>query len=441
MGHSSFQEGYNYYFWEDDEYDQKVMAQREELDQATREQLMKECQQIFHDRGPSTFLMYPHKTIPWNSDRWEGVVELNGMGAANMLTFSQMEPMGDRKELNIAYDQQLQALNPFDQSGEIDMIQHRMIWDRLAWPDESALPQPRLAEEFNWKDETTLEVPIKQGHTFHDGEPVTAEDVKYSYDIHRNYSTYFSGPVEPVNEITVVDDHTVEFSFDYHFAPFPMAAMGRIAIIPKHKWTDIIENRMEVENPMLYQEDTPLGSGPMEFVHWRSSEEVRLERFDDHFDPIAYEARNSDHPQRPDDADSTRERHAGHAGELPRRQRRAEGSRGGQRQPHHGLHDDGRVQADLLQQRPTPFHIDGFRRAMNHRFDKETIVNDIYSGWGSIAPNTLVSSALKNWHNDELERYEFSLQAAANELVKAGFVWEESDGMLYMPADNTEVGN
>ena len=78
---------------------------------------------------------------------------------------------------------------------------------------------------------------------------------------------------------------------------------------------------------------------------------------------------------------------------------------------------------------------------MNHRFDKETIVNDIYSGWGSIAPNTLVSSALESWHNSELERYEFSLQAAANELIEAGFVWDESDGMLYMPADNTEVGN
>ncbi|MGM0718360.1 MAG: ABC transporter substrate-binding protein, partial [Halobacteriota archaeon] len=206
MGHSSFQEGYNYYFWEDEEYDDKVMAQREELDQDAREQLVKECQQIFHDRGPSTFLMYPDKTIPWNSDRWEGVVELNGMGAVNMLTFSNLEPTGDRTELNISYDQELQALNPFDQSGEIDMIQHRMIWDRLAWPNESALPEPRLAEEFNWKDDTTLEVPIKQGHTFHDGEPVTAEDVKYSYNIHRDYSTYFSGPVEPVNEITVVDE-------------------------------------------------------------------------------------------------------------------------------------------------------------------------------------------------------------------------------------------
>ena len=440
MGHSSFQEGYNYYFWEDEEYDNKVMAQREELDQDAREQLIHEAQQIFNERGPSTFLMYPDKTIPWNSERWGGVVELNGMGAVNMLTFSNIEPKGDRTELNIAYDQELQALNPFDQSGEIDMIQHRMIWDRLAWPNESALPEPRLAEEFNWKDDTTLEVPIRQGHTFHDGEPVTAEDVKYSYNIHRDYSTYFSGPVEPVNEITVVDDHTVEFNFDYHFAPFPMAAMGRIAIIPKHKWTDIIENRMDVDSPMLYQEDTPLGSGPMEFVHWRSSEEVRLERFDDHFDPIAYEARNSRiipsvQTMLTQLENGTLDMLANYRGDKDVLQDRVESN---DSLSMAATTTVGFKQISYNNDRP-PFHINGFRRAMNHRFDKETIVNDIYGGWGTIAPNSLVSSALENWHNDDLEQYEFSLQAAANELIEAGFVWDESDGMLYMPADNTEI--
>lgn len=442
MGHSSFQSGYNYYFWEDDEYDEKVMAQREELDRDARQGMIHEVQQIFHDRGPSTFLMYPDKTIPWNSERWEGVVELNGMGAVNMLTFSNIEPKGDRTELNIAYDQQLQALNPFDQSGEIDMIQHRMIWDRLAWPNESAKPEPRLAEEINWKDDTTLEVPIKEGHTFHDGEEVTAEDVKYSYDIHRDYSTYFSGPVNPVNEITVVDDYTVEFSFDYHYAPFPMAAMGRIAIIPKHKWSDIIENKMEVESPMLYQEDNPLGSGQMEFVHWKSSEEVRLERFDDHFDPIAYEARNSRiipsvQTMLTQLENGTLDMLANYRGDKNVLEDRV------------GNNDSlsmaatttvGFKQISYNCDRP-PFHIDGFRRAMSHRFDKDTIVNEIFNGWGSKAPNSLVSSALDFWHNDELEEYEFSMQAAANELIDSGFMWDESDGMLYMPADQTELAD
>jgi len=216
--------------------------------------------------------------------------------------------------------------------------------------------------------------------------------------------------------------------------------MGRIAIIPKHKWTDIIENRMEVENPMLYQEDTPLGSGPMEFVHWNASEEVRLERFDDHFDPIAYEARNSRiipsvQTMLTQLENGTLDMLANYRGNKDVLQDRVEAN---DSLSMAATTTVGFKQISYNNDRP-PFHIDGFRRAMNHRFDKDTIVNDIYGGWGSIAPNSLVSSALKSWHNDELERHEFSLQAAANELIEAGFVWDESDGMLYMPADNTEL--
>lgn len=440
MGHSGFQEGYNYYFWEDETYDEKVMAQRRELDRDTRQQLVHECQQITHERGPSTFLMYPKKTIPWNSDRWEGVVELNGMGAVNMLTFSNLEPKTDKVELAIAYDAELQALNPLDQSGEIDMVQHRMIWDRLAWPNENAKPAPRLAEEFNWKDDTTLEVPIKQGHKFHDGEEVTAEDVKFSYEIHQDYSTYFSGPVEPVTNIEVTGDHTVEFHFDYHYAPFAMAAMGRIAIIPKHKWTDIIENKMDADSPMLYQEDNPLGSGPMKFVHWKKSEEVRLEKYEDHFDPIAYEARNtriipSVQTMLTQLEKGTLDMLANYRGDKNVLEERVNEN---DSLSMAATTTVGFKQISYNCDRP-PFHIDGFRRAMHHRFDKDTIVDQIFDGWGAKAPNSLVSSALKFWHNGDLEDYEFSLQAAANELVKAGFVWGEGDGMLYMPADNTEL--
>jgi peptide/nickel transport system substrate-binding protein len=440
MGHSDFQTGYNYYFWEDETYDEQVLAQRRELDRETRQTMVHDLQQITHEKGPSTFVMYPQKTIPWNSNRWEGVVSLNGMGAVNMLTFSELQPKTDKTELSIAYGQELQALNPFDQSGEIDMVQHRMIWDRLAWPNADAKPTPRLATEFNWVDDTTLEVPIREGHTFHDGEPVTAEDVKFSYEIHQEYSTAFSGPVQPINGIEVLDEHTVEFSFDYHFAPFPMAAMGRIAIVPQHKWTDIIENKMTVDSPMLYAEDNPLGSGPMKFVHWRKSEEVRLEKYDDHFDPIAYDARNtriipSVQTMLTQLENGTIDMLAHYLGDKNVLQDRVE--------QNDSLSMDitttvGFKQISYNCDRP-PFHIPGFRRAMSHRFNKEVIVNQIFDGWGEIPPNSLVSSALGFWHNDDLEPYEFSLQAAANELVDAGFVWGESDGMLYMPADNTSL--
>jgi peptide/nickel transport system substrate-binding protein len=178
----------------------------------------------------------------------------------------------------------------------------------------------------------------------------------------------------------------------------------------------------------------------MKFVHWKKDEEVRLEKYEDHFDPIAYDARNtriipSVQTMLTQLENGTLDMLAHYQGDKNVLKDRVE--------QNDALSMDvtttvGFKQISYNCDRP-PFHIDGFRRAMSHRFNKEVIVEQIFDGWGARAPNSLVSSALDFWHNGDLEPYEFSLQAAANELVDAGFVWGESDGKLYMPADNTSL--
>ncbi|MFB6186347.1 MAG: hypothetical protein ABEI86_05700, partial [Halobacteriaceae archaeon] len=49
------------------------------------------------------------------------------------------------------------------------------------------------------------------------------------------------------------------------------------------------------------------------------------------------------------------------------------------------------------------------------------------------------STALKYWHNPDLNPYEFSLQKAANKLVEAGFKWDKESKKLHMPADRVEL--
>ena len=439
MYHSDYQAGYNYYYWEDKEYDETVLAQRQERDQEKRQQLVKKCQQIINERGPSTFVMYPQQTLAYNKAKWDGIVDLNGMGIRNMISISNAKPKTDDKELVLSYDQEVQYLNPFNQSGEVDMIQHRQLWDRLVWPNEKALPEPRLAKELNWLDDTTLEVPIKEGGKFHNGEDLLAEDVKFSFDVHKQFDTYFSAPVDPVNEVEVVDDYRVQFHLDYPFAPFPMATLGRIPIVPKQHWEDIIENKMQKGNPMLYQEETPVGSGPLQFDTWQRGSSVRLKKFADHWDAVAY------------DGMTTRI--------IPSVQTTLTQLQKG------SVHLLGRYtgdkdvlkkacdESDDLEFKATtsvgfkqmsyncdnpPMNIAGFRRAMHHSFDPELTVQQIYSGWGEHGGHSPTSTALKTWHNTDLEPYPRDIQQAANQLVEAGFMWDE-DGNLYMPADRTEL--
>lgn len=439
MFHQDFQAGYNYYFWEDEKYNELVMDQRQETDRKKRQGLVKQCQQIIHERGPSTFLMYPKKTIAWNADKWDGVVELTGMGSRNMLSFSQMKPTTDDTELVVSGDAEIEYINPFQQSGEIDLMQNRMLWDRLVWPNENAKPTPRFATELNWQDDTTLEVPIRQGATFHNGEEILADDVKFSYEVHQDNSTYYSGAVKPIESIEVADDYRLIFHLSFPFAPFPMTAMGRIGITSKKKWEDIIQNKMEQKNPMLYQEDKPLGSGPLKFDFWKQGNETRLTKFEDHWDPVAYDSRvtriiPSQQTVLAQLQQGTIDMLGNYKGDKNVLQSTVEKS--------DSLEMTATTTVGFKQlsynNDKAPFHIEAFRQAFHHRVDKKLITEQIYSGWGEAAPNSPTSSALTFWHNNELEPYEVSLQAAANKLATAGFKWDESDGKLHMPADNTK---
>lgn len=438
MFRSDFQEGYNYYFWTNEEYDDLITEQRRTTDREERQQLVYEAQSMIHEKGPSTFLMYPEILSAWNSDNWEGVVEMQGMGSANMRTFSNIEPKTDNDTLTISIDQEIEYINPFQQSGEGDLIQNRMLWDRLVWPDAEAKPSPRLARELNYTDDTTLEVPFRQGERFHDGTEILAEDVKFSFDVHKDYQTYYTGALGPVDEVEIADDYRVVFHLKQAFAPFPLTGLGRIGIAPKQHWEDIIENKMEVENPMEYQEETPIGSGPLKFESWDQGNQTRLARYDDHFDPVAYKERVS--RLIPSVQTTLTQLQQGTVDML-------------------GLYSGDNTileqtvnENDHLSMTATtsvgfkqisynnktaPMHIDAFRQAMHHRVPKDLIVDEIYDGYGAKARNTPTSSALEFWHNNDLEEYSFDLQDAANVLVDDGFVWDEGEGKLHMPADNT----
>jgi peptide/nickel transport system substrate-binding protein len=77
-----------------------------------------------------------------------------------------------------------------------------LLYDRLIWiaPDGSA--QMRLAEKIDKVDDVTLEVKIRTGHTFSDGKPVTAEDVKFSFDYMKKWKApYFTQHLARVESV------------------------------------------------------------------------------------------------------------------------------------------------------------------------------------------------------------------------------------------------
>lgn len=116
---------------------------------------------------------------------------------------------------------------------------------------------------------------------WHDGRPLTAHDVKFTYDviIRKRYPAYVV--LRNVREITVPDDHTVVLHLvDPEIGFVPMLAQvstWTAKIYPRHLWEgqDGFDSGPHVNNP--------IGSGPFRFVRWERGGLVELEANADYF--------------------------------------------------------------------------------------------------------------------------------------------------------------
>jgi len=81
------------------------------------------------------------------------------------------------------------TLDPARQSNGTDYVRGFMFYNGLTWLDGSLTPQPHLAEEFTTSDAKTWVFKLRKGVTFHDGKPLTPQDVIFSLMRHKNPAT------------------------------------------------------------------------------------------------------------------------------------------------------------------------------------------------------------------------------------------------------------
>ena len=163
-----------------------------------------------------------------------------------------------------------------------------MIWDHLMRVDTHGEPVPWAAEAVRWIDPTTVEAVLRDGMMFHDGKPVTAEDVQYSFQLPamKTKTPQFYPNVANIDEVTITGPRTVQFKLKAPQSSFFTSTLSKIALVPKHVWKPIADS-LAGSSQMIedYREPKCIGSGPFRFVHWRDPEELMLERNPDHWTP------------------------------------------------------------------------------------------------------------------------------------------------------------
>ncbi len=161
----------------------------------------------------------------------------------------------------------LQRLNPLiDANNQPDRDVDRLLFSGLIRFDARGVPQPDLAESYGYsKDGTIYNVSLREDAVWHDGEPVTSDDVLFTIELMRSDSPYIPEDIRSFwQEVDVnnLSADTLQFKLPEPFAPFlDYLSFG---ILPEHllggKSLDEI-----VDDPFNMQ---PIGSGPYRFDHF-----------------------------------------------------------------------------------------------------------------------------------------------------------------------------
>ncbi|NMC46603.1 MAG: ABC transporter substrate-binding protein [Chloroflexi bacterium] len=122
---------------------------------------------------------------------------------------------------------------------------------------------PWLAESGTWADDTTFDVTLRSGLTWTDGEPLTAEDVAFTFDLGKQYAALWFSPMwEYVESVTALSDTEVEFklSSDPLYQEFENN-LYNVPIVPKHLWESMSE-----EDITVGVNENPIGSGAYKYL-------------------------------------------------------------------------------------------------------------------------------------------------------------------------------
>lgn len=166
------------------------------------------------------------------------------------------------------------AINPaLYEHGEINLL----LFAGLTAHDEENNVVPGLAESWNFDEATnTYSFTLRDGLTFHDGEALTAEDVKFTLEaiMDPDNGSENASNFEDVVEVNVIDDTHVDIVLE---APnYAMPDYLTMGILPEHLLAgeDITTSEFN---------QAPVGAGPYKFVSWDVGQSIVMEKFENYY--------------------------------------------------------------------------------------------------------------------------------------------------------------
>ena len=279
----------NYGEWANEQYDAAIDAQAKESDSAKRLKLVQEAQRILADDlyiaqlgwGPAIIEAY-------NSAAWDGVVKTRGFGIGSFNafhTFIRAKPRTARRKMIVGSHALLETTNIVGTGNNMRSI-GSMIYDRLAYIDPDLRVIPWAAESWTRIDPRSWDIKLRAGMRFHDGHPVTVEDLKFTFDFMLKWDRGNFWTVNQFLESTAIRDASngiFRFTFKEPYGQFETYFLQLNVILPKHIWQNMMAEQGVGDDPRRLRIDRPIGSGPFKFGRYRKDAELQLIADKSHF--------------------------------------------------------------------------------------------------------------------------------------------------------------
>ncbi len=292
---------------------------------------------------------------------------------------------------------------------------------------------PRLASSWTFNDPLAITFTMDENARWHDGKPITAYDVEFTYDIYRDtvISAAAGAHIQSITAVTARDERTVEFHFTHKYPEQFFDATYHMKVLPKHVLDTIPPSQLRTHH--LAQ--NPVGSGPYKLSEWRRGEFIRLVANTAFFlgEP---EVREIIWRVTPDQAASVSQLIAGEADvidnvvdpdQLSRIQNADHLRLIEYPAPAYGYIGFNFDDPDVAGQPHPLFRDPDLRRAIAKAIDKETAVQAVFGDQGAV-PIGATSRAVWIW-SDQISQIGFDAHQAGVLLAQAGWTDEDGDGI------------
>ena len=179
--------------------------------------------------------------------------------------------------LTVALDLEIETMNPYQNTSRMGLIAAKMMFDTLVWRNpETGEFEPMLATDWTWTDDTTLDLTIREGVTFQNGEVFDAEDAAFTLNFFGSPEANTKGMsnFEWIESAEAMSPTELRINLAQ---PFPAALeflAGPLAILPKDYFEEVGFDGFE---------EAPYGTGPYQATDIVKGETVTFVANPDYF--------------------------------------------------------------------------------------------------------------------------------------------------------------